>query len=356
MASRRNGTSRSMCCRAITFASLIAVGVLPIGTAVLAQAYEVPRTFYGHPDLQGTWTNATITTLERPDDYSALVLTPEEAEAREAERRAFYDEYDNPEKEDGQLKKSNDPGGYNTFWMDEGTQLAVIEGQYRSSIITHPADGEVPYSWRGRWNMIKHGLRYTRYDGPELRPLGERCVVGFGSTGGPPMLPVLYNNNYQIVQNEDTVIILVEMNHDVRTVRLNGTHVDPGVRNWLGDSIGWWEGDTLVVETTNFHPDQSFRAATKHVLYASPKLKVTERFTRVAADRIKYAFTMDDPDTYTEVWHGELPLRATEAMIFEYACHEGNYALPGILAGARLQEEEGEGGGFLQTVAGWLGD
>ena len=170
------------------------------------------------------------------------------------------------------------------------------------------------------------------------------------------MLPVLYNNNYQFVQNKDHVLILVEMNHDVRTVRLNSEHPPAHVKKWLGDSIGWWEDDTLVVETTNFHPDQSFRAALKHIVYASENLKVTERFTRTAADRIKYEFSMDDPDTYSDVWRGEMPLRKSDSAIYEYACHEGNYAMPGILAGARLQEKEGEGGGFLQTLAVWLGD
>ena len=329
---------------------------IELANAQPGSAYTAPKTFFGHPNLQGIWTNATITTLERPDEFEELVLTAEQAAQQEGKRKEFYENYDEPEKVDGQLKESNDPGGYNTFWMDEGTQLAVVDGQFRSSIIVHPADGEIPYTWSGRWNMLKHGIQYSRFDGPELRPLGERCLVGFGSTGGPPMLPVLYNNNYQIVQNQDTVLIMVEMNHDVRTVRLNAQHAPAHVRKWLGDSIGWWEGDTLVVETTNFHPDQSFRAATKHILYASENLKVTERFTRVAENRIKYSFEMDDPDTYSEVWRGEMPMRKSSDDIFEYACHEGNYAMPGILAGARLAEKEGEGGGFVQMLAGWLRD
>ena len=163
--------------------------------SVLADSYVAPRTFFGQPDLQGTWTNATITTLERPEEFSSLVLTAEEAAAREAERRQFYDDYDNPEKEDGQLAVANDPGGYNTFWMDEGTQLARIEGEYRSSIIVYPEDGQIPYTWGARWKLIKRFAQFLRYDGPEVRLLGERCLVGFGSTGGPPMLPVLYNNS-----------------------------------------------------------------------------------------------------------------------------------------------------------------
>ena len=332
---------------------LVFCSTLPMA---MADTYTVPRTAWGHPDLQGIWTNATFTTLERPDEFEHLVLSEEEARARVAEREKFYSDYDDPDKADGQLEKSNDPGGYNTFWMDEGESLAVVDGETRSSIIVHPEDGKIPYSWGGRWNMIKHGIQYTRFDGPETRPLGERCLVGFGSTGGPPMLPVLYNNNYQIVQNQDHVLIMVEMNHDVRTVRLNSEHPPAHVKKWLGDSIGWWEGDTLVVETTNFHPDQSFRAALKHILYASPDLKVIERFTRVDNNRIKYAFEMHDPATYTETWHGEMPLRKTDQPIYEYACHEGNYAMQNILRGARLEESEGKGGGFMQMLAVWLAD
>lgn len=335
---------------------LIGTCLLTSALAALAQSYETPRTFFGHPDLQGVWTNATITTLERPEEFDSLVINVEQATAREAERQAFYDNYDNPDKVDGQLEASSDPGGYNTFWMDEGTQLAMVDGEFRTSFIVEPADGEVPYSWSGRWNMMKKLVQYTRFDGPEVRPLGERCLVGFGSTGGPPMLPVLYNNHYQIVQNQDHVLILVEMNHDVRSIRLNSEHPPAHVKKWLGDSIGWWEGDTLVVETTNFHPGQSVRAATKHLLYASENLRVTERFTRVGEDRIKYEFSMDDPDVYTQVWHGEIPMRKTDAAIYEYACHEGNYAMPGILAGARLAEKEGKGLSFIQRVATWVAD
>ena len=225
---------------------VICMGIISASVSASEQAdateevadYKVARTFFGDPDLQGTWTNATITTLERPDEFENLVITQAQATAREAQRQQYYDDYDNPEKKDGQLQKSNDPGGYNTFWMDEGTDLAKVDGEYRTSIVVEPADGQIPYSWSGRWNMMKRLMQYTRFDGPEVRPLGERCVVGFGSTGGPPMLPVLYNNNYQIIQNKDHVLILVEMNHDVRTVRLNSKHVPAHVKKWLGDSIG----------------------------------------------------------------------------------------------------------------------
>jgi hypothetical protein len=337
-------------------ASLLLMATIALPSSAEDAVYKGPRTWFGDPNLQGTWTNATFTTLERPDEFDSLVLTSEQAQIREDERNAFYEDYDKPQKVDGQLQQSSDPGGYNTFWMDEGSALARVDGEIRSSIIVYPEDGKVPYSWGGRWNMIKHGIQYTRFDGPELRPLGERCIVGFGSTGGPPMLPVLYNNNYQIVQNHEHVLIMVEMNHDVRTIRLNSQHPPAHVTKWLGDSIGWWEGDTLVVETTNFHPEQSFRAALKHIVYASPQLQVTERFTRVDEQHIKYEFEMEDANTYSDSWRGEMPLRKSDAAIYEYACHEGNYAMPGILAGARLEEKEGEGGGFVQMLAVWLAD
>lgn len=330
--------------------------VLPFTAAsVAAETYSAPRTFYAQPDLQGIWTNATFTTLERPDDVESLVLSEAEARAMVNARNEFYADYDDPEKVDGKLAEANDPGGYNTAWMDEGSNLAVIDGEFRSSIIVSPNDGQIPYKWTSFYRRYRDLIQLTRMDGPELRPLGERCIVGFGSTGGPPMLPVLYNNNYQIVQNEDHVLILVEMNHDVRTVRLNSEHPPAHVKKWLGDSIGWWEGDTLVVETTNFHPGQNIRASLKHLVYASDALKVTERFTRVGEKAIKYEFAMDDPSVYSEVWRGELPLRKSDERIYEYACHEGNYAMPGILAGARREEADGKDPSFIQKVAAFVG-
>jgi hypothetical protein len=168
-------------------------------------------------------------------------------------------------------------------------------------------------------------------DGPEVRSLGERCLLSFGSSAGPPMIPLLYNNNYQIVQTKDTVTILVEMVHDARIVRMNDKHLPSNIRKWMGDSIGRWDGETLVIETTNFHPQQSYRGA-------SENLKVTERLTRVGPQQILYHFTIEDPTTFTQPWSGEVAMNVTDGQIYEYACHEGNYALPGILAGAREQE------------------
>ncbi|HBP99128.1 MAG TPA: hypothetical protein DD672_01465 [Gammaproteobacteria bacterium] len=232
-------------------------------------------------------------------------------------------------------------GGYNTFWMDPGDRLATVNGEIRTSILVDPADGKLPYSEQGRANYAAAMRRRNSYDGPEVRPLGERCVVGFGSTGGPPKLPVLYNNLTQIVQTEDYVLLLAEMNHDARVIRLNAELPENTQYPWMGDSIGYYEEGSLVVETTNFHPQQSLRSSLDHRFYGSQQMKVTERFTRVADDAIHYQFTVEDPENYAQPWSGELPMNHTQDQMFEYACHEGNYALPGILAGARTADVEG---------------
>lgn len=315
------------------------VWALAWGGASAADGWVMPRTSAGTPDLQGIWTNSTITTLERPDDIDSLVLTPEEAALLERKNADFYEAYDQPTPTDGEaLPEGSDPGGYNTFWMDPGTHLAVVNGEIRSSLIVDPADGEIPYRLKARWNMFWRFLDFIGHDNPEQRPLGERCMVGFGSTGGPPMLPVLYNNNYQIVQTADTVMILVEMNQDARIIRMDREHLPQNIRPWLGDSIGHWDGDTLVVETTNFHPGQGLRVATQHALFSSQNLKVTERFTMIGPGQMLYSFEMDDPEVYSSVWRAEIPMRRAPGPIYEYACHEGNYALPNILAGARAED------------------
>ena len=326
---------------ALLLTAAISAAILSVGAR--AKPYEAPRTDFGHPDLQGTWTNATITALERPSQFDRLVLS--EAEATEWERRTagFFEAID--EVPEGGLEAGGDVGGYNAFWMDPGTRALRVDGEPRSSILTFPENGQLPYRLGARIKLMNFiGNVNNAFDGPEQRPLGERCVVGFGSTGGPPMLPVLYNNNYQIVQTPDHVMIHVEMNHDARIIRLGGEHPPADVRPWMGDSIGRWEDDALVIETTNFHPGQTFRAAIKHQLLLSPEGMVTETLRRVGEAEIKYGFEVVDPALYTEPWHGEVTFRPADGRIYEYACHEGNYALPGILAGARLEETEAAGG------------
>ena len=323
----------------------IASALTLAATSAAAQAYKAPRNSHGQPDLSGVWTNATITRLERdPKLGERLMLSDEEAAKLEggvAQRSARLSQptADGTKVDDLPECGSGATGpacGYNTFWIDPGTKVIRLGGKPRSSIIVEPADGRLPYTKeaQARARSRQGNARVGNFDGPERRPLGERCLVGFGSTSGPPMLPVLYNNHYQIVQTKDEVAIVIEMVHDTRIVRLNGKRQPSHVRPWMGDSVGRWEGDTLVVETANFRPDQAFRGATED-------LKVTERFTRVSPTQILYRFELDDPATFTQKVKGEIALNASKEQVYEYACHEGNYALAGILAGAREEEKQG---------------
>jgi hypothetical protein len=319
--------------------------VLALAASAGAAGYKTPRTSFGDPDLQGLWTNASITTLERPQGFKNLVLTKEEAARLEAGYSRMLSDNDKPTDPDkGAPPVADDPGGYNSFWLDPGKKLGVVNGEIRSSWITNPSDGHVPYTDKGRRDMMQSAMgQFRNFDGPEVRSLGERCIVGYGSSGGPPMLNVLYNNNYQIAQSPGYVTIVVEMNHDARTIRLNSKHLPANIRPWMGDSIGHWEGDTLVVETTNFNPNQRFTADIRHRLYLSPDSKVTERFTRVSKDEVLYEFTVEEPTAYTQTWGGQIPMHATKGPMYEYACHEGNYAMSGILAGARVEEAKKNG-------------
>ncbi len=317
---------------------------LLVGLPSVSQAqhnWQVPLTSYGHPDLQGVWTSASVTTLERNKVLGKTLVVDVEV-AQQLERQSVLNvltEADSAPSDPNRLPPTDGDtdAAYNAFWIDPGTRLAEIDGGYRTSFIVDPEDGQIPYSAAAGIAFFQFG-QDSGYDGPEQRPLGERCMVGFGSSGGPPMLPVLYNNNYQIVQNKNYVLILAEMNHDARIVRLNDEHMDEAFQPWLGDSVGHWDKNTLVVETINFHPQQSFRFAIKHSLYLPQTAKVTERFTRTGQNTILYEFTVEDNDAYTQSWTAEIPFRKTDSPMYEYACHEGNYALPGILAGARREE------------------
>jgi hypothetical protein len=236
-------------------------------------------------------------------------------------------------------------GGYNGFWLDPGLSVIRIDGVARSSIIIDPPDGRVPPpTAAGKRRLAEIAARaktFGEFDHPEMRPLADRCLLSFGSNAGPPMLPnYFYNNNYTIVQTTDHVMILTEMVNDARIIRLGATdHLPAHLRPWFGDSIGRWESDTLVVETTNIHPLQlaqtsilwAYRGASEH-------LKVTERFTRTGPDTLLYRFTMDDPSTFTAPFTGELPFNRIDEMVYEYACHEGNHALTNILSGERGRE------------------
>ena len=315
---------------------------LVVATSSLASEVTM-KTWFGDPDLQGTWTNASLTTLERPDNYESLVVTEEQAKAAASFTAEFIEEIDNPYEEGESPKAGENVGGYNTAWFDQGTQLFKINGEYRSSILIYPEDGKLPRKWIN-WGIEAPSLyrMFTKANHPEERSLGERCVVGFGSSGGPPMLNVLYNNNYQIVQSPGYVMILVEMVHDARIIRLEGAHLPDHIRPWLGDSIGHWEGNTLVVKTKNHHLQQRFRAAIRHQILMTENAEVTERFTRTSEDEILYEFSVDDDVAYRDIWRGEMPLRKAEGKIYEYACHEGNYAMANILAGAREEERRNQ--------------
>ena len=299
-----------------------------------AKTSAVPRMPDGHPDLQGIWTNATITPLERPAVLAGkATLTDAEAAAFEKQSAQELQEADG--KSEGPLfaaAGSSGTGAYNVLYIDRGTELARVDGVKRTSLVVDPPDGRVPAltAEARQRNAARPG---NRFDSVKDRPLAERCLLGFGSTSGPPMLPVLYNNNYQIVQTPSHVMILVEMVHDARIVRMNGAHAPTQVRQWLGDSIGRWEGDSLVVDTTNFTDQTRFRGS-------SENLHVIERFTRVDANTILYRVTIDDPTTFTKPWTLEYPFRSAPGPIYEYACQEGNYSLEDILGGARKSDSE----------------
>src|SRR5579864_8506902 len=325
----------------------------------LAKAYNVPRMPDGHPDLQGTYDLATLTPVERAAG-AKLVLSNEDAarlEKARAQQRARADQAIQgdrpapPKGGDGSVGAAGNVGGYNAGWLDPGSAFTVVDGQKRSSLIIDPPDGRVPpltpaaqqraETARARPTSDAQenndpGLEKApgAYDDPERRPLGERCLLGFGSTSGPPALPdYFYNNLHQIVQTPDSVMILTEMVHDARIVRMNAQHLPKSIRLWLGDSVGRWEGGTLLVDTTNFTAKTRFRGSTAD-------LHVIERFTRVDDRTLLYRFTIDDPATWEKPWTGEFTWPATDEPIYEYACHEANYALGDVLRGARLREAE----------------
>jgi hypothetical protein len=314
------------------------------------------------PDLSGTYDIATLTPLVRPaelgtrqslTDAESLALARRAAQARAATSRASDPNRKAPPAGgDGSEGAAGNVGGYNSVWVDNGNGAFKIDGKWRTSILVDPPNGRFPpvtpaarklaaeravYSRpnRGDAFWITEGLTPGPFDDPELRPAAERCLASFGSSTGPPMLPVLYNNLKKIIQTRDTVLILNEMVHEARIIRINGVHEPPDVRRWLGDSIGHWEGDTLVVDTTNFNDKPGLFNATRN-------LHVVERFSRIDDKSLLYRFTVEDPAVWTAPWTGEILWPATDQRIYEYACHEGNYSFTGILRGARLLEKEAE--------------
>jgi hypothetical protein len=341
-------------CRTVWFLT-VGVTVAALGTTSIAAAqaaarddgqWVVPRTEHGYPDLQGNWTNATLTPLERPAGQGPTMSWEEvdllEGRTQRQRELAFQPSDPNrpapPVGGDGSTGAAGGVGGYNSVYIERGDRVAIVNGEPRTSIIVDPPDGLVPAlteEARQRQAQARMGLAgMGQYDNPENRPLAERCIVSFGSNMGPPMLPnYFYNNNYTIVQTADHVMIMTEMIHDARIIRLgDGPRLPDHVRPWFGDSWGYYEDDTLVIETTNFHPNQRVRGV------PSDNTRVIERLTRVDEETILYEFTVDDPTTFAAPWTGQLPFNRMDARIYEYACHEGNYSLSNVLSGARYQE------------------
>lgn len=294
--------------------------------------YVAPRTEYGQPDLQGVWNFSSFVPMQRPEQFADKeFLTPEDIATIAAQTEAG-------------LEAINEigVGGYNTFWVES----AGRGDNTRTSLITYPENGRLPETIEGVAVQIgglgpdEPGMRPVRMvvggiakDGPEDRGTSERCIVGFNA--GPPFTPSLYNNNVQLVQGKNHVVIMTEMIHDARIVSLDGrAHIDDGIRQWSGDSRGFWEGDTLVVQTKNFNNlTQSFS-----VFGSSYDKVLTEKFTREDEFTVNYEFTIDDPSTFKDRITAVVPMAKVDGLMYEYACHEGNYGMVNILRGERMQE------------------
>jgi hypothetical protein len=342
-------------------ASLIVRAAQSTDSGTMPRSTTMPRLADGHPDLQGTYDLGTLTPVERRPGLP-LILSDAEAAKLEQDVAGRTDALAAPIKGDrtappkggdGSPGPYGNVGGYNNFWLDPGSHYTVLDGQKRASLIIDPPDGRVPPltpEAQKRRSTADYAPRPTSdqaareddpgfegpnaYDDPETRPLAERCLLGFSSTSGPPILPTyFYNNLHQIVQTPGHVMILTEMVHDARVVRMNAPHAPASIRKWLGDSVGRWEGDTLVVDTTNFTDKTRFRGS-------SDRLHVIERFTRIDARTLRYRFTVEDETTWTRPWTAEYAWPLTDNQIYEYACHEGNYALGNILRGARQKERD----------------
>ena len=316
----------------LSLAPTVSAGQGASATSQAAKAWTPPRTPDGRPDLQGYWTNDTFTPLERPPELAGKELFTEEEAAAYLKTR--LDQF---------LAQPKDNIHYDdAVWQGENY---VKEPNRHTSLIVDPRDGRIPPLTREAEQRAAARAAARRSIGPadsaQSRSLAERCISW--GTVGPPMIPPTYNANLQIVQSRGDVVILNEMIHDGRIIPLDGRpHVGRNIRQLAGNSRGHWEGDTLVVDTTNFTDKTNFRGAprnTRQDIVASDALHVVERFTRVDADRIRYQFTVEDPATWTRPWAGEIPIRRVEGPLFEYAGHEGNYALVHLLNGARAEEK-----------------
>jgi hypothetical protein len=327
---------------------LLCVASAPgVVSTVAAQAqsagdqWEVPKTSAGHPDFQGNFSNSTLTPFQRREGFGP-VYTWEEVQAIE---QPDGDCPANPgtvacgrTERYGSDQARLSGQEYNEVYWERGTAIAVINGQPRTSLVTYPANGRVPARTPEALALIEENRnfrsQFEQYDHPELRPFAERCIL-FGSPSGPPMIPVgAYNSNYAIVQTDEYLMIMSEMVHDARIIRIGKPNYMPkNVRPYFGNSWGRWDGDVLVVETTNLSVQQPIQG-----VIPSEDAKVIERFSWSDERTLLYEFTVVDPASFTEVWGGEIPIRKLDAQLYEYACHEGNYSLEGVLSGARYQE------------------
>jgi hypothetical protein len=315
-------------------AALTALALAASPLAAAAAPYRAPRTAAGAPDLNGVWTYNWLTDLERdPDDFKTLIVP--EAAALAYEKRAndpVAQAADFAAKHPGEPNFDEDDGFY--AWGDY--RLARIDGQARSSIIVDPADGKVPWSEAGKARRKALRERMSGWDGPDQKSPQNRCLFGMGAPMGPPLAPAGDETNLQIVQTPDVVLLVGEANHETRFVRLHSAHLPPQLRPWMGDSIGWWEGDVLVVETVGFNPGETLRRG----FSLGPKARVTERFRRVSAGEVRYSYTVEDPDNYTRPWKGELPLAWFGKPLLEDVCHEGDYDTATTFAGKRKEEAD----------------
>ena len=316
----------------MTLAVVALVPAVAAGQSAFAETASATAsdTLWGDPDLQGVWDFRTITPLERPDELAGkAVLTAEEA--AEYEARSLEAQNKDLRATDGISAELDVANAYNQFWWDYGDKLTADR---RTSLVVDPPDGKIPRSQEARERFaaaLAGAFGSGIAAGPEDRPIWERCILGFNS--GPPMLPSAYNNNVQILQTPDTVVIFNEMVHNPRIVPLDGRpHVSDDVRLWTGDARGHWDGETLVVETTNFLCETGFTGA-------GAGLRLVERFARVDDGTLLCEFTVHDAENFDGPWTAAIPMAKTSSPMFEYACHAGNYGMTNLLAGARVEEK-----------------
>lgn len=328
---------------AIALAAVIALAV------AAAAEPRPPRAADGHPDLTGVWSNASLTWLERPAKFKSPTLAEAEARALAAadpfKKQAEVDARPS-DPNAGPLPAGALGSAHDAVFLDAGSAFAKIKGEYRTSWIVEPADGRLPLTELGRERAREAAATSGRLDpfGPEDLAPNDRCLIGSRGSGGPGMLNNLYNSNYQFVQAPDALVIVVEMNFGTRAIPIlkdkataQAAHRPAVLNLWMGDSVAWWEGDALVVETINVNPQQGHFGP----IFLSPQGRVTERLTRASPKEIYYEFRVEDPVHYTQPWRAEMVLEALNGQIYEYACHEGNYAMSNILAGARADEARG---------------